>query len=246
MVGLPRCRRAQKRSTCVVPLASEAVAIVRPADVRGPLVWRPGRRLNAAMATSRSSLFPLVAIAALTACTAHRDYLRDAPARPTPATVTAVVEIPAGTTDKWEVKLDGSMQLDRVVRYLGYPANYGIVPRAILGEEIGGDGDPLDVLVLGPAIARGSTVEVREIGTIRLVDAGEQDDKLIAVPMTGALAGLRSVAQLDAEFPGVTVILRTFFENYKGKGRLQCQGFGGPAEASGLIDRCVASYRANK
>lgn len=191
---------------------------------------------------NRSRALLSASLLSLACCAGGRDFLRDAPARPTPAVVNAVVEIPAGTTDKWEVKLDGSMVLDRVVAYLGYPANYGIVPRAVLGKELGGDGDPLDVLVLGPAITRGSVVPARCIGTIRLVDRGEKDDKVLAVPLTGALSGVTSVAQLDAEFPGATTILRTFFENYKGAGRLQCSGFGSVDEAEALIDQCVASF----
>ena len=72
-----------------------------------------------------------------------------------------IVEIPAGACEKWEVKLDGVMRWDmkdgkpRHVKYLGYPCNYGMVPRTMLGKELGGDGDPLDVLMLGPAVPRG-------------------------------------------------------------------------------------------
>ncbi|MEZ6038644.1 MAG: inorganic diphosphatase, partial [Planctomycetota bacterium] len=80
------------------------------------------------------------------------------------------------------------------------------------------------------------------IGTIRLIDGGELDDKILAVPVEGALAGVRSVAQLDAEFSGATTILSTFFENYKGRGKLQCSGFGSAEEAEQLVDRCSASF----
>jgi inorganic pyrophosphatase len=179
-----------------------------------------------------------------------RDFLRDFAAQPEPGQIHAVVEIPTGTNEKWEVKLDGVMRWDRnkddgavrVVKYLAYPGNYGIVPRAILGKEIGGDGDPLDVVVLGPALPRGTVVAVRPIGTIRLVEAGEQDDKILAVPAAGPLGDVADIAQLDARFPGVTVILRTWFENYKGKGALVCSGFGGRDDAWRLIDVCTRSF----
>ena len=48
------------------------------------------------------------------------------------------------------------MAKPREVKYLGYPGNYGMIPRTLLPKELGGDGDPLDVIVLGPAVERGS------------------------------------------------------------------------------------------
>jgi inorganic pyrophosphatase len=83
-----------------------------------------------------------------------RNFLRDYPSRAADGLVNAVVEIPAGECEKWEVKSDGVMRWDmkddkpRTVKYLGYPCNYGMVPRTKLGKELGGDGDPLDMLVL--------------------------------------------------------------------------------------------------
>lgn len=185
---------------------------------------------------------------------APHDLLRDCPVRPADGVakglVHAVVEIPTGTCEKWEVKLDGVMRWDikdgkpRHVHYLGYPCNYGIVPRAILGKEIGGDGDPLDILVLGPALPRGTVVAVQVIGTIKLIDGGETDDKLIAVVPGSPLASAHSVAELDTQFPGIAAILRTWFENYKGAGKLQCQGFGDVATAMALVAASEKSFAA--
>jgi inorganic pyrophosphatase len=177
-----------------------------------------------------------------------KNFLRDHPASPGAGLINAVVEIPAGTNEKWEVKLDGTMRWDqkdgmvRTVKYLGYPGNYGMVPRTVLGKELGGDGDPLDVVVLGPNLPRGAVVPVRAIGTIKLIDAGDKDDKLLAVPLGGPLGDITDLAQLDAGFPGVTAILKTWFENYKGAGALQCSGFGDRQEAQRLIDVCTKSF----
>jgi len=38
----------------------------------------------------------------------------------------------------------------RVIKYLAYPGNYGMIPRTLLPKELGGDGDPLDIIMLGP------------------------------------------------------------------------------------------------
>lgn len=179
---------------------------------------------------------------------APMDLLRGRPTRTADGLVHAVVEIPAGTNEKWEVKADGVLRWDmkdgkpRVVQYLGYPCNYGMVPRTRLGKELGGDGDPLDVLVLGPAVPRGTVVAVRVLGTIRLVDAGEKDDKLLAVPADSPLAQTKTLAELDTKFPGVTAILATWFQNYKGKDALQCSGFGDAAQAEELLAAAEASF----
>ena len=73
--------------------------------------------------------------------------------------INVVVEIPTGSVQKWEVdKTSGNLKWEfvdgkpREVKYLGYPGNYGMIPRTLLPKELGGDGDPLDVIVLGPAV----------------------------------------------------------------------------------------------
>jgi len=179
---------------------------------------------------------------------APKNFLRGYPARVQSGRVNAVVEIPCGACEKWEVKQDGVMHWDmkdgkpRHVKYLGYPCNYGMVPGTRLGKELGGDGDPLDVLVLGPALPRGTVTPVQVLGVIRLVDAGEKDDKLVAVPVDSPLAKATSLAELDELFPGITAILETWFENYKGKDALQCGGFGPPAEAEALLAAAEGSF----
>ena len=102
--------------------------------------------------------------------------------------VNAVIEIPSGTMDKWELnKSNGQIEWElvnekpRIVNYIGYPANYGMIPQTLLSKEKGGDGDPLDILVLGPTATRGGIVKCKIIGVLFLMDRGEQDDKLIAV-----------------------------------------------------------------
>ena len=65
-------------------------------------------------------------------------------------TVKAIVEIPAGTSAKWEISKDDPHAVywelkkgaPRIVDYLGYPGNYGAIPGTALPKELGGDGDP--------------------------------------------------------------------------------------------------------
>jgi inorganic pyrophosphatase len=153
-----------------------------------------------------------------------------------------VVEIPAGTNDKWEVdKSTGGLHWEqkdgrpRVVQYLAYPGNYGMIPSTSLPYERGGDGDPLDVLLLGPAVERGSVVFARPIGVLRLLDNGERDDKIIAVQAEGPLSDVHDLASLDAKYHGVRTIIETWFANYKGPGRIESGGFGDAAQALSIV-----------
>jgi inorganic pyrophosphatase len=164
-------------------------------------------------------------------------------------TVNAVVEIPAGTTAKWEVKSeDGNLHWDvkddkpRLVEYLGYPVNYGMVPQTQLAESMGGDGDPVDILLLGDALPRGTVVPVRIIGIAKFTDTGERDDKLIVVRDDTPFAEIQDLVELQASFPGVTNIIATWFLNYKGPGVFQFQGYGGPEEAKAFLDASIEAF----
>lgn len=166
-------------------------------------------------------------------------------------TINVVVEIPTGTLAKWEVtKPDGKLEWEfkdgkpRVVQYLGYPGNYGMIPKSLLPKELGGDGDPLDVIVLGPAVPRGSVVSVKLIGILKLLDGGEQDDKLIAVLKDTPLYEVDSIADLDSKFPGVTNIITTWFSNYKGPGEMEVKGLAEKDEAMQVFNSAVKAFAA--
>lgn len=164
--------------------------------------------------------------------------------------VQVVVEIPTGTAQKWEVnKSDGKLHWQikdgqlRVVNYIGYPGNYGMVPRTLLSYKNGGDGDPLDVLVLGPPVERGRVISSKLIGVLNLLDGGEQDDKLIAVMDNTAFSHLNSIEELRQEFPGVLSIIETWFVNYKGPGKLEASGFSDAKKAKSILQEAIKTYQ---
>lgn len=104
------------------------------------------------------------------------------PAEITPEDFTAVVEIPRGSSCKYELdKKTGLVRLDRVLyTATHYPANYGFIPRTLAD-----DGDPLDVLVLcTESLYPLTLVRVAPIGAMRMIDSGKLDDKIIAVPFS--------------------------------------------------------------
>ena len=169
-------------------------------------------------------------------------------------TVNVVIEISAGTTAKYQVDVKtGMIELEqkdgapRFVKYLGYPCNYGNIPRSILDKKKGGDGDAVDALVLGAAVPSGSVVRGRAIGILSLMDTGEKDDKVVVVAENTPFAACRSIEELDKKFPGVTTILQTWFTSYKGRDKegkllLSSPGFKGRSDAINFIGDAVLDY----
>ena len=104
-----------------------------------------------------------------------------APERITENKFEALIEIPKGSKSKYELdKATGLLRLDRIL-YTStvYPANYGFIPRTLAD-----DGDPLDVLVLcNEPIIPMTLVTCIPIGVIKMIDGGELDEKIIAVPV---------------------------------------------------------------
>ena len=179
-----------------------------------------------------------------------RSFLDDYEPINAQGSINAVVEIPTGTLAKWEVdKKNGKIKREfengrhRIINYLGYPTNYGMIPGTKLPKELGGDGDPLDVLVLGESISRGSVVQVKLIGVMNILDDGERDDKLIAVLTENTVfSNIASIEELDRMFPGSLLILRTWFENYKGGKRISFIGFGEKDIAEKILFDAIENY----
>lgn len=182
--------------------------------------------------------------------TGKKHLLRDYSPFDSTGNVNVVVEIPAGTNAKWEVdtttgqlKWEFKQGKPRVVSYLGYPGNYGMVPGTCLPKELGGDGDPLDVIVIGPAVPRGSVVKARPIGVLKMLDDGEQDDKIIALLLDSPLNEISTIEELEREYKGITDIIEIWFSNYKGPGEMQSKGFSDVAEARDIIEAAAEAYR---
>jgi inorganic pyrophosphatase len=97
-----------------------------------------------------------------------------------PEVVTAVVEIPRGSRNKYELdKATGQFRLDRVLfSAVHYPGDYGFIPRTLHEDH-----DPLDIIVLiNEPTFPGCQIDCRPLGVLKLLDRGEPDDKIIAVP----------------------------------------------------------------
>jgi inorganic pyrophosphatase len=152
-----------------------------------------------------------------------------------------IVEIPKGSTNKYELDKDtGLLRLDRVLySAVHYPADYGFIPRTYCG-----DGDPLDVLVLGQEPVYPLTiVEARAVGVMRMRDEKGVDDKIVAVSVRDpSFEGYTDKAQLP---PHVLRQVRRFFEDYKTLEHKQVviEDLLGPEDAFRIIREALEMYR---
>src|SRR5687768_2656827 len=142
-----------------------------------------------------------------------------------PGLVWAFIEITPFDLIKYEVdKHSGYLRVDRPQRGSSQPpALYGFVPRTYCAEQLQrlspkskkGDGDPLDICVLSerPIMRSEILVRAKVVGGLQMVDAGDADDKIIAVLDNDYVYG---AAQDIEQVPGVLVErLRHYFETYK-------------------------------
>ncbi|OGI28600.1 MAG: inorganic pyrophosphatase, partial [Candidatus Moranbacteria bacterium RIFOXYA1_FULL_44_7] len=92
-----------------------------------------------------------------------------------------IVEIPKFSKNKYEIdKETGLIALDRVMHSAqDYPFDYGFVPQTLFD-----DGDALDVvLITTHPLAPGILVKARPVAIMEMIDGGERDDKVVAVPV---------------------------------------------------------------
>lgn len=97
-----------------------------------------------------------------------------------PEIIHVIVEINKGSKNKYEIdKKTGLIKLDRVMHTAqDYPFDYGFVPQTHWH-----DNDPLDVILLTTyPLFPGILVEARPVAVVHMIDSGDRDEKIIAVP----------------------------------------------------------------
>jgi inorganic pyrophosphatase len=131
-----------------------------------------------------------------------------------PDEINVVIEIPQGGAPvKYEIdKESGALMVDRfLTTAMFYPANYGFVP-----HTLSDDGDPCDVLVLGPtAVVPGCVIRARPIGALMMEDESGQDEKILAVPVDKLHPIYSSVKSYKDLPPIICQQIAHFFEHYK-------------------------------
>ncbi|GMU80208.1 MAG: inorganic diphosphatase [Phycisphaerales bacterium] len=157
-----------------------------------------------------------------------------------PANFKAVIEIPKGSRNKYELdKGSGMLKLDRVLQSaVHYPANYGFIP-----QTLGEDDDPLDVLVYcTEEIPPLCICNARAVGLMCMLDQGQSDHKIIAVLAEDPIYSEFNTA---ADFPKhIFKMLKRFFEDYKqleGK-EVAVEQIQPPEKAYPIIDAALSRY----
>lgn len=116
-----------------------------------------------------------------------------------PEEFNVVVEIPKDSTHKYELDKElGVFVLDRPLHTsVHYPGDYGFIP-----QTLAEDGDPLDVLVkIDKPTFSGCVIRCRPIGILPMVDDGEADNKILAVPINDPrTTDTRDIADLSEHF----------------------------------------------
>ncbi|MDW6025351.1 inorganic diphosphatase [Mesorhizobium sp. BAC0120] len=182
-----------------------------------------------------------------TACSAFADFVNpfEYPQPKEGSDFFAVIEIPAGSFTKYEIDAEnGHIIVDRYQSMpVIYPANYGSIP-----SSLGGDGDPLDVLVYTrEPIVPGALIKVRAIGVLKMIDGGETDDRIVAVPASDidptydAVKSINNLPQIER------ARLESFFRVYKqlpaGRKEVVLNGFEDVAVAQELVSAAITNFR---
>ncbi len=154
-----------------------------------------------------------------------------------PEIVNVIIEVPRNSSNKYEYDKEyGVVKLDRVLyASMSYPGDYGFIP-----STLGGDGDPLDVVLLSThPFHVGVLVEARVVGVLVMRDDKGDDEKILAVPANDPRWDDRVTLQ-DVQQHRLAEI-EHFFAEYKtleGKS-VETRGWRNKEEAMTIISEAV-------
>lgn len=162
-------------------------------------------------------------------------------AQPKPGIVNVLIEIPAGSKNKYEFDKDlNAFALDRVLyASVHYPYDYGFIPNTLAD-----DGDPLDgMVIMDQPTFPGCVIAARPIGMLGMIDGGDSDEKILCVP------------DKDPRYAGVTSLkdipqhrldeIAEFFRTYKNleKKETKITGWQDVDAVKPLVDQCIKAYK---
>ncbi len=159
----------------------------------------------------------------------------------TPDSITTIIEINKGSKNKYEIdKESGLIALDRVSHTSqDFPFDYGFIPQTLWD-----DGDPMDVVVLTTyPLFPGLLVRVRPVAIMNMIDGGDSDDKVIAVPAEDPRwANVKDLADIN---PHTLKEIEHFYSTYKQLQNkvVKVNGFKGKKEVEEAFKRGVGLYQ---
>jgi len=155
--------------------------------------------------------------------------------------INVIIEIPKHSHNKYEIdKETGLIALDRVSHTTqNFPVDYGFVPQTLWD-----DGDALDVIVLTTSpLFPGVLVRVRPVAIMHMVDSGDADAKVIAVPCDDPR--WKHVQDLKDINPHTIIEIKHFYSTYKNlQGKVVSIGdVEGKAAAEKAFERGIEMYK---
>lgn len=159
------------------------------------------------------------------------------PAQPKPGLLNVLIEIAAGSKNKYEFDKDlGALALDRVLSSsVMYPYDYGFIPNTLAD-----DGDPLDgMVIMDEPTFPGCVIAARPIGMMEMIDGGDRDEKILCVPdkdpRYAHVKSLKDIPQhrLDE--------IAEFFKTYKNleKKAVEVLGWKDVDAVLPLVEKCI-------
>ncbi len=155
--------------------------------------------------------------------------------------INVIVEINRGSKNKYEIdKETGLIALDRVLYSAqDFPCDYGFVPQTLWD-----DNDPVDVILLTTyPLVPGLLVRARPVGIMNMMDSGDADDKLIAVPVDDPRwAEVQDIGDVNQHR---LKEIQHFYSTYKQlqNKKVEINGFKGKTEAEAAFARGCDLYR---
>lgn len=161
-----------------------------------------------------------------------------------PEAINVIIEINKGAKNKYEIdKETGIIALDRVAHTAqDFPFDYGFIPQTLWD-----DGDAVDVVLLTTyPLIPGILVRARPIAIMSMIDSGDRDDKIIAVPKDDPRwADTKDLKDINAH---TLKEIEHFYSTYKKLQNkvVEVTGFKGQKEAIEAFERGQKLYKEAK
>jgi inorganic pyrophosphatase len=159
------------------------------------------------------------------------------PPQPKAGILNVLIEIPAGSKNKYEFDKDlNAFALDRVLySSVQYPYDYGFVPNSLAD-----DGDPLDgMVIMDQPTFPGCVIPARPIGMLIMIDGGDRDEKILCVPAKDPrYADVKTLADIA---PHRLEEIAEFFRSYKNleKKATEIRGWEGVEAVHALVTKSI-------
>lgn len=151
-----------------------------------------------------------------------------------PEVVNVVVEVPVGSRNKYEYEPDlGVIMRDRVLPgNIRFPADYGFVPST---ESV--DGEPLDAIVAAhDPVFPGCLVKARVIGALEMVEDGEPEYNIFALPSDDPrFDDIKTLEDMPEQNLREIEQFFTAFKRLEGDEEAEVKGWCGPEETYEII-----------